>query len=370
MARLSRQEVFAPDEVAVVHVSNSVVRQCRLLGTDPRTGKNFDHRKRWMEILLERYAANFGIDLLGFAILSNQFHLILRSRPDVVATWKDAEVARRWLMLAPFRKDIEGNPFDPNEADLHRILDDAKKVKATRLRLSDIGWWVRLLCQSVAIRANQEDQESGRFWQSRFRAERILDDSTLVACTAYVDLNPIQAAITDKLETSDLTSAQLRIKSHKATLNATAASQTGRSAEKPLGSATKTSKAPADRFLAPLWLSPRQRKGGPVVNRTGERCSDKGFLPLTEEDYLQLLKWTAKQLSQETQSKTPPRCQEILDSLDLNAETWLPLVKKFGKLFYNVAGRPESIEETRSRIGQRRHYVRNETRELFAEPEQ
>ena len=365
MARLSRQEVFAPDEVAIVHVSNSVVRECLLLGTDPLTGKNYDHRKRLMEHLLKRYAASFGIDLLGFAILSNQFHLILRSRPDVVATWKDAEVARRWLLLAPFRKDIEGNPFEPNETDLRRILDDRKKVKATRLRLSDIGWWVRLLCQSLAIRANQEDQESGRFWQSRFRAERILDDSTLVACTAYVDLNPIRAAITDGLETSEVTSAQLRIKSHKAT----AASRTG-AAEKPLQSETKSGKPAPDRFLAPLWLSPRQRNGGPVVNRTGDRCSDKGFLPLKQEDYLQLLKWTAKQLSREQPTRTPPRCEEILNSLELNAETWLPLVKKFGKLFCHVAGRPESIKETRSRIAHRRHHVRNETRELFAEPDQ
>ena len=50
-------------------------------------------------------AANFGIDLHSLAILSNHFHLILRSRPDVVATWDDTEVARRWLMLCPKRKN-------------------------------------------------------------------------------------------------------------------------------------------------------------------------------------------------------------------------------------------------------------------------
>jgi len=32
-------------------------------------------------------AASLGIDLLSFSILSNHFHFILRSRPDVVATW-------------------------------------------------------------------------------------------------------------------------------------------------------------------------------------------------------------------------------------------------------------------------------------------
>ena len=45
MARMARAEVFAPDEVAVVHVMNRVVRHCYLLGDDPVSGKNYDHRK-------------------------------------------------------------------------------------------------------------------------------------------------------------------------------------------------------------------------------------------------------------------------------------------------------------------------------------
>ncbi len=80
---------------------NRIVRRCFLLGDDPVTGNNYDHRKVWIEEQLQRLAACFGIDLLCFAILSNHFHLILRSRPDVVATWDDTEVARRWLMLCP-----------------------------------------------------------------------------------------------------------------------------------------------------------------------------------------------------------------------------------------------------------------------------
>jgi hypothetical protein len=40
MARMARAEVFAPDEVAGVHVMNRVVRRCDLLGDDPVSGKN------------------------------------------------------------------------------------------------------------------------------------------------------------------------------------------------------------------------------------------------------------------------------------------------------------------------------------------
>ena len=42
---MARAEVFAPDEVAVVHVMDCVVRRCYLRGDDPVSGKNYDHRK-------------------------------------------------------------------------------------------------------------------------------------------------------------------------------------------------------------------------------------------------------------------------------------------------------------------------------------
>ena len=54
MSRLARADVFAPDEVAIVHVISRVVRRCFLFGDDPVTGKNFDHRKVWIEDRLQQ----------------------------------------------------------------------------------------------------------------------------------------------------------------------------------------------------------------------------------------------------------------------------------------------------------------------------
>src|ERR1700744_1597139 len=194
MARLARVEVFAADEVAVVHVMNRVIRRCFLLGDDPGSGKTYDHRKGWIEDQLRNQAAWFGIDLLGFAIMSNHFHLILRSRPDCVEKWDDTTVAHRWLMLCPVRRDELHNPEEPNEAELNSIRNDPDRLKIIRSRLSDISWWMRLLSHHIALRANREDEETGRFFTSRFRAVRLLDEQTLLACAAYVDLKPIRAA--------------------------------------------------------------------------------------------------------------------------------------------------------------------------------
>ena len=80
MARTPRAEVFDPSEVAIVHVVQRCVRRCFLMGADPETGKNYDHRKEWLERQLRHFAAYFGIDLLCFSILSNRLAVAARCR--------------------------------------------------------------------------------------------------------------------------------------------------------------------------------------------------------------------------------------------------------------------------------------------------
>ncbi len=56
----------------------------------------------------EVLAALFGIEVGFHAELVNHIHLILRIRPDVVATWSDKEVVRRWLTIAKLAKSPDG----------------------------------------------------------------------------------------------------------------------------------------------------------------------------------------------------------------------------------------------------------------------
>ena len=69
---------------------------------------------------------------------------------------------------------------------------------------------MRLLSQNIAQRANKEDGEVGKFWQARYRGVRLIDETAILACAAYVDLNPIRAAMAETIEDSDFTSAQKR----------------------------------------------------------------------------------------------------------------------------------------------------------------
>ena len=371
MVRLARAEVFDSAEIAVAHVYNRTVRRCFLMGDDSVSGKNFDHRKVWIEEYLQQFAAAFGIDLLGFAILSNHFHLILRTRPDVVATWDDREVARRWLTLCPHRRSPDSAAMPPTEPEINSIAGCPVKLAEIRERLSSISWWMRLLCQRVAQRANHEEEESGRFFQDRYRATRLVDEASLLACVAYVDLNPIRAAMCQTLESSDHTSVQRRIAAitnQEDSEPVVAAAEELQDSTKPaLPKSALPRQSDGDSFLAPLTIDERHDPIGPCASQGERRCSDKGFLSMSLEDYLELLDWSARQVTPGKRGKTPENLPPVLKRLGLDRDSWCELVSDFGKLFCTVAGRPEQVDLMRSHRTHRRYHLRRRTRELFAD---
>lgn len=77
----------------------------------------------------------FQYRLATFSCLSNHFQLNLRSRSDVVVTWNDREVAGRWLMLCPIRKNEDCSAKDPFEFELNSIRNDPEKAATFRSRL-------------------------------------------------------------------------------------------------------------------------------------------------------------------------------------------------------------------------------------------
>ena len=120
----------------------------------------------------------------------------------------------------------------PTEPEIKSIAGCPVKTKEIRERLSSISWWMRLLCQRIAMRANREEEETGRFWQDRYRATVLTDEASLLACAAYVDLNPIRAAMCETLEDSDHTSVQRRI-------------ETASEPEEPRGRTTRKGRRPS-----------------------------------------------------------------------------------------------------------------------------
>ena len=100
-------------------------------------------------------------------------------------------------------------------------------------------------------------------------AVRILDEESLQACAAYVDLNPERAVLAETLEASDYTSVQHRITSLKE--NAEAINDSNA-----VNAARITNRA--DDFLSPISIDEKNDPLSSQPSRKGKRCSDKGFL--------------------------------------------------------------------------------------------
>jgi hypothetical protein len=197
----------------------------------------------------------------------------------------------------------------------------------------------------------EEEEETGRFFQDRYRATRLVDEASLLACAAYVDLNPILAAIAEALESSGHTSVQRRIKA--------ITESDGKPEE-------DSQLSPSDAFLSPLAIDELSDPIGPCASQSGSRCSDKGFLALSIGEYLGMLDWTARQVAPGKRGGTPQNLPPILNRLGLDRASWCELVSDFGKLFCTVAVRPERVDSLHSHRMHRRYYLRRRARELFA----
>ena len=121
MPGCARKEIFDPEEVGLYFCTSRCVRRAFLCGEDEYTGKNYDHRKVWMEELLQYMAQYFALDIVSHSIMSNHFHIILRNRPDVVKTWSDSRVAEHWLRLYPKDREQQGKPCDPQPSQIRAL---------------------------------------------------------------------------------------------------------------------------------------------------------------------------------------------------------------------------------------------------------
>lgn len=371
MSRPLRSETFDPNEVAVVHCVQRCVRRAYLAGFDAVTGKSFEHRREWIRRRLELLASVFGIDVLTYAILSNHLHVVTRTRPDVVAQWSDQEVARRWLSVFPGKR-LEEQLAEPTTADVETLAGNAERMAKIRTRMSDLSWFMRALSEPIARLANKQDECTGRFWEGRFKAQRITDEAGLLACSMYVDLNPIRAAMAETPEEAQHTSAYDRLAAQRGETMLSAAAdratltpeETGeelknKSVEQLRQKRQKRRAAPGrpvarDAWLAPLTLDRQTLASEVQASSGGLRASDKGFLEMSLEDYLQLLDWTGRQGRGGGGGGTiPERVAGILQRIGVESSMWCDLVWNFKRYFGRSAGRPDSLSRDAERTGKR-----------------
>ncbi|GAA5508662.1 hypothetical protein [Novipirellula caenicola] len=378
MPRPPRAEQFSPDEVCIVHVTQRCVRRAFLAGVDAVTGKDYSCRREWIRRRMESLASVFSIDILSYSVMSSHVHVILRNRPDVLAKWSDAEVALRWLKVFPGHR-LEEHLAEPTENDVQTLVRDKQRLKTIRQRLADISWFMRALSEPIARRANKVDECTGHFWEGRFKAQRIVDETGLLACSMYVDLNPVRAAMADAPDHSPHTSAYDRIEAAKGKQIDSAAFDLKPIPTEAAAKATRDTPVESvrqqqgtkranptgrqvlrDGWLAPLPLDSGTLSSDPQSHTKGFRSSDRGFLSLSLSDYVRLLRWVAQHGNDKV--KVPRSLAKTLESLGIDVSMWREIVWHWNAYFgqSSCIGRRESMQADAERTGH--HWHRGQSR--------
>jgi hypothetical protein len=196
-----RKYLVDPNVPLFYHLVSRCVQSTTLCGIDPITGKDCSHRKQWLFDRLNFLVQYFAVDLYGYAIMDNHFHLALYHNPKAHLLWSASQVADRWLAISPPRawKDNEVTP-EMVAAAKQALIDDDARLLHVRKQLGSMSTFMKFLKQGIARRANLERGTAGHFFEQRFWSGALVSERAILSCMAYIDLNPVRALIVRTVE--------------------------------------------------------------------------------------------------------------------------------------------------------------------------
>ena len=137
----------------------------------------------WPRYALGPYRINTDVEVLGFCLMGNHFHILVRMQTG--DGYDDEEIKRRFKVYY--------------EGDEKRHLADAQ-IPYLRKKWSNLSEYVKEIKQGFSRFYNRLHKRKGFFWSERFKSLIVENGETLINCLAYIDLNPIRAGIAERPE--------------------------------------------------------------------------------------------------------------------------------------------------------------------------
>jgi hypothetical protein len=200
------------------------------------------------------------------------------------------------------------------------IEQATSQVAHWREQLTNLSRWMGYLNEKIAREANKEDGCTGRFWEGRFKSQALLDDTALLQCMAYVDLNPVRAGIAKTPEASPYTSLRHRL-SH-----------------------------PVNRLV-------------PFLSTDSESFPTTAEpIPLFFSEYIDLIDWTGRIIRDDKRGAIPDSYPPILDRLDTSQQQWIRAMTPQKQWLQRAVGSTDKIKAYCRAIGQRWLWQRSDIR--------
>ncbi len=322
---IARRKQVCLDVTPYYHCISNCVRQSYLCGYDKHTRKNYDHRRDWIEERLLLLSTVYCIDVAGFAVLSNHYHLVLHVNSNAAETLSDDEVIDRWLEL--YKGTVLINKFRDG---VSLSSSEDKLVQTTiatwRDQLTNLSRFMANLNEHIARRANKEDGCRGRFWEGRFKSQAVLDLPALIRTLCYVDLNPLRAKMATTPEACSHTSLHRRI----------------------------------------------HQKSEGLMPFEGEIEGGKHpqtvIIPLAYTDYLNLVDWTGRQIRSDKRGAISESTPPILERLGLLSAHWVSAINPTVGWQQRAIGSADRIKQYCKAIGQRWLWQMPEVKNLWLPP--
>jgi len=160
------------DETAVYHVMSRTALDGFPLG---------DVEKDFMLDLIRRFSALYFVEILGFCLMGNHFHILVRMFPEHKYT--DEDIKKRYESF--YGEDC---------------MFAAGWIPSLRDKLSSLSEFVKEIKQSFSRYYNKRHHRRGTLWGERFKSLIVENGETLINCLAYIDLNPLRAGLVDRPE--------------------------------------------------------------------------------------------------------------------------------------------------------------------------
>ncbi|OCC15465.1 transposase [Dissulfuribacter thermophilus] len=173
MPRIPR--LLVQGEEAVYHVISRTALEGFVLAPE---------EKQYLLFLMQWLSRVFFVEVYGFCIMDNHFHMLVKIRPQ--DHYSDEDVLKRARLY-------------------YRYMETKKKVNIHEIdrfreKFSGLSEYVKEIKQRFSRYYNKKHGRRGYFWGERFKSVLVEEGESLLNCLAYIELNPVRAGIVERPE--------------------------------------------------------------------------------------------------------------------------------------------------------------------------